>query len=196
MVERELKAVVPDPARVRRSLEAAGAVRTFAGTMADRRFDRDGTLLARDEVLRVRSYQAEDGATRAQIGWKGPVTVADGYKLRPEHEIETPDAAAAEALLTALGYRPIHAIDRYVEYYRLDDAVVRIEWYPRMDPLIEVEGGAAAIERAVAATGIPRDRFTAESLVAFTARYRERTGSAPAVSLAELGADRPEWPAR
>ncbi len=196
MVERELKAVVPDPDRVRRALEASGAVRTFAGAMADRRFDREGTLTARDEVLRIRSYRGNDGTRRAQLGWKGPVAIADGYKLRPEHEIETPDAEAAEALLAALGYQPVHAIDRYVEYYQLDEAVVRLEWYPRMDPLVEVEGSAAAIERAVAATGMPRQAFSPESLLAFVARYQQRTGETAAVSLAELGPGRPDWPAR
>ena len=36
----------------------------------------------------------------------------------------------------------------------------------------------AAIERAIAATGIPRDEFTAESLTEFVRRFEERTGAA------------------
>ena len=67
-------------------------------------------------------------------------------------------------------------IDRRIEVYRLGAAVLRLERYPRMDTLLEVEGPPAAIERAVAATGLPRERFHAESLPYFLAAYRRRTG--------------------
>jgi hypothetical protein len=46
-----------------------------------------------------------------------------------------------------------------------------------MDVLVEVEGEAAAIERVVAASGIPRNEFTAEPLVEFVRRFEERTGT-------------------
>src|SRR5207245_8050581 len=63
-----------------------------------------------------------------------------------------------------------------VEIYRLGQAVLRIEWYPVMDVLLEVEGEPAEIERAIAATGLPRDRFFPESLPHFVAAYEARTG--------------------
>jgi len=53
---------------------------------------------------------------------------------------------------------------------------VRIEWYPAMDVLVEVEGEPAAIERAVTATGLPRSCFLPESLPHFVADYERRTG--------------------
>ena len=191
MVERELKAVLADPDRVRAALTRAGAKPTFSGRMADRRFDRDGMLMTKDEVLRIRTYRSGDGSSRAVIGWKGPVSVEAGYKLRVEHEVATDDGEAAFQLVTALGYGPVYAIDRYVEYYSIAGATVRLEWYPRMDPLIEVEGSADAIEAAVAATGIPRDAFTSEVLDAFLARYERRTGTPPAVAI-RAGLDLPE----
>jgi hypothetical protein len=67
-------------------------------------------------------------------------------------------------------------IDRTIAEYRLAQAAVRIEWYPAMDVLVEVEGEPATIERAIAATGIPRDRFLPESLPFFIAAYERRTG--------------------
>lgn len=193
MIEREIKARVADPAAVIARLDAAGASLQFRGMMLDTRLDRDGELLAKDEVLRIRRYLLDGRVDRTVVGWKGPVSVERGAKLRPEIEVET--VGDADALLQALGYRVAYAIDRYVESYRLADAVVRLEWYPRMDVLVEIEGSEPAIETAVGVTGIPRDEFSAEALSEFVARYRA-AGGRPAVSLAELGAATPGWERR
>ena len=196
-LELELKAVVAEPPAVRQCLLRAGASRRFAGVMQDQRFDRDGELGAKGEVLRLRTFLAADGTCEAVLAWKGPTTVAPGgYKQRAELELTlSPGAASplAVALLQALGFREVLAIDRFVEYYRLDQATVRLEWYPRMDVLLEIEGSPAAIERAVNASGLPRDGFTPEALADFAARYERRTGLRSALTLAELAGERPTW---
>lgn len=180
-IELELKGVVPDPAKVRTALLSAGAALTFRGLLADRRYDRDGTLRARDEVLRTRAYVAAGAATRAQLGWKGPTSrSAEGYKVREERELDV-TAGEPAAFLEALGFAPVHAIDRWIEVYHLGSAEARLEWYPRMDVLVEVEGDEAGIERLIAVTGLPRDSFTSEALDAFTARYDARHPGAPSL---------------
>lgn len=181
--ELELKAVVTDPARLRQALSNAGAVLRFQGEMSDRRFDRGGELTARDQVLRVRSCHYPDGRVESVMGWKGPMRVSQGFKER--EELELPIAGESdppEALLRALGYEVVHGIDRRVEVYRLDGATLRLETYPRMDSLIEVEGEPAAIERAIKATGIPRAEFTADALTEFVRRFESRTGQAAALT--------------
>ncbi len=177
--ELELKAVVPDPGAFRRRLRAAGAEPRFLGRMTDLRYDRAGELTTRDEVLRIRTYHHPDGA-EAVLAWKGPtMRSAEGYKLREEIELPFARAAADPGpLLVALGYRPVHAIEREVEVYRLGDATARLETYPRMDVLLEVEGAPAAIERAITASGIPRSEFSADSLAEFVRRFEERSGQA------------------
>lgn len=195
--ELELKTVVHEPAALRGRLLAAGATLTFRGVMEDRRYDRDGALLARDEVLRIRRFIQADGTSRAELTWKGRTRrSADGYKLREELSCQV--AAGAEAvgsIIEALGYRVSQAIDRYVELYELGGAVLRVEWYPRMDVLLEVEGPPQAIEAAVAATGLPRDGFTAEMLMDFVQRYDARGGKRAALTLAELAGEPPAWEA-
>jgi adenylate cyclase class IV len=195
VIELELKAVVPDPAALRRRLREAGAAAGFAGFMHDRRLDRDGELLARGEVLRVRR-SVTPGGDRVEVAWKGPVAEDRGYKRREELALAVAGGDAAEDLLAALGYAAVEAIDRYVEYYDVGGATVRLEWYPRMDVLVEVEGAPAAIERAVAATGLPRRAFTAEPLAAFVARWEARAGHPAATSAAALGAEAPAWAPR
>jgi adenylate cyclase class IV len=196
--ELELKALVRDPAAVRARLLAAGAVPGFRGQMHDRRFDRANELTAREEVLRVRSYRQRDGRTEAVVTWKGPTGRSpEGYKQREELELSiAAGSAAPEALLEALGYRVSHAIDRFVEMYAVGAASARLEWYPRMDVLLEVEGEPEALEAAVAATGLDRGEFSAESLVVFAAHFALRTGHAAVLALADLPAGEvPAWPA-
>ena len=195
--ELELKAVVSDAAALIARLEAAGARRIFRGVMRDRRYDvPDGALVARDEVLRVRTFEpAGEGAARAELTWKGPTRLSDGYKEREELQFDVGDGAAAGEILGRLGFEECDAIDRCVEYHEVAGAAVRLEWYPRMDVLVEVEGSPENIERAVAASGIPRSAFNADRLLDFAGRYERRTGRPAVLRLSRLGADeKPAWP--
>lgn len=185
--ELELKAVVPDPDAFRERLRAAGAVPQFMGRMTDLRYDRAGELATRDEVLRVRTLHHPEGV-EAILAWKGPTMRSpEGYKLREEIELPVSRAAADPGrLLAALGYQPVHAIEREVEVYRLGGATARLETYPRMDVLLEVEGEPAAIEGAIAASGIARSGFTAEPLAEFVRRFEERSGQAAVLATSRM----------
>jgi adenylate cyclase class IV len=194
--EVELKAVLSDPGTARMRLLSVGAVVRFRGAMSDRRYDRNGELASRDEVLRVRTFRDAGGRSSAVIGWKGPTRrSAEGYKEREEIELAVGEAGGAPAaFLAALGYEAVYDIDRWVEVFEVAGAVVRLESYPRMDDLVEVEGDPAAIERAVAVLGIPRAEFTAEPLTEFVQRYELRAG-APAVLASSGAAHAPAWAA-
>lgn len=184
MRELELKARVDDPAALERALQAAGAELVFRGEMIDRRYDRKGKLDKRDEVLRLRVYQpAGAAAPYGVLGWKGPASVQDGYKHRAEHETRVADPDSARTILEQLGYEVVLRIDRTIAEYRLAGAAVRIEWYPAMDVLVEVEGEPTAIERAVRSTGLPRERFLPEALSHFVGDYERRTGRAARLAL-------------
>jgi adenylate cyclase class IV len=182
VIELELKAVVADPAALLARLRAAGAREEFAGRMLDRRLDfPDGSLTLRDEVVRVRMYQDSAGRSTASLDWKGPASMDGGFKRREEIGAETSDGDTILEILHRIGLRVTYAIDREIRRFSLEGATVRMEHFPRMDDLVEVEGDAAAIERAIARLAIPRAEFSAESLAAFTARYTARTGQ-PAVT--------------
>ena len=196
--ELELKAVVPDAGLLRRHLVESGAEATFKGLMEDRIFDLDGTLRDRDEVLRVRTWRPEGGPAHAHMAWKGPTRRSpEGYKLRDEMECAVEgDGGTATGILTALGYGVIKSVDRFVEVYRVRDAEVRLEWYPLMDVLVEVEGTASAIEAALGVTGLPRAAFEPEPLVEFVRRYEARSGERAALAVADLKGRRPQWERR
>ena len=190
--------MVADPREARVRLGGAGALPGFHGIMSDVRFDRNGELVGRDEVLRLRSLRHDDGSVESLLGWKGPTGVSpEGYKTRRELEyVVAGGNSDPRALLEVLGYRQVYAIDRYVEYHHLGSAVVRLEWYPKMDVLVEVEGDPRGIEAGLAALGLPRSAYTAEPLVVFAGRYAARTGHPAILSLAELAGEAPSWVSR
>ena len=184
--EVELKAVVDDVERARDCVQRAGARLSFSGRLEDRRWDTpDRALARRDHVLRVRRYLGDAGES-AELGFKGPTTYVDGFKVRDELGAPTGDATSLSQILDALGYVVTRAIDRHIEQYAMAGAVIRFEEYPRMDRLVEIEGEPEAIERAIAATGIAREQFSTDRLPAFVARYEARTGQRAALCDDEL----------
>jgi len=193
--EVELKAVLSDPITARMRLLAVGAVVRFRGAMSDRRYDRSGQLAARDEVLRLRMFRNAEGRSSAVLGWKGPTRRSpDGYKEREEIELAVGEShRRPAAFLEALGYEAMYAVDRWVEVFELEGAIVRLESYPRMDDLVEVEGEPAAIERAIAVLGIQRAEFTADPLNEFTRRYELRTGQRAVLASSSGTAHAPPW---
>lgn len=189
MREVELKAVVPDEGEVRRRLHAAGGVLTFEGALLDRRYDTaDRALTSRDHVLRLR-VQRDAAGSRAVLEFKGSASLEDGYKVREETGTTAGDPDAMHAILESLGYRVTREVDREVAVFDLHGAMVRLERYPRMDVLVEVEGDPSAIEAAIARLGIPRESFTAEPLVAFVLRFEARTGTRAAICRRELAGE-------
>ena len=190
MMEIELKGVVPDAAALRRRLGDAGATLALAGRLEDRRYDTaDRSLTARDHVLRIRTYRPREGPASTTMDWKGPTSIAGGFKVRDELSAALGDGDVLAQILAHLGFSVIREIDRDIEQYALDGAAIRLETYPRMDTLVEIEGQPATIERAIVATGLPRAGFTGERLPEFVARYEARTSERSALSDRELRGD-------
>ncbi len=189
MREVELKAVVDDLPAARMLLEQAGARLTFEGKLSDRRYDVESRELAqRDEILRVRRYQAV-GSAKTYLDWKGPTEAQDVYKIREELSTLVNDFEALEQILVRLGFVVMMEIDRDIAQYELAGATIRFETYPRMDVLVEVEGQPDSIENAIEVLGVARGKFTSDRLTAFVGRFEQRTGVRAAVCDRELEGD-------
>ena len=189
MRETELKAVVPDESTCLERLLDAGAKPVSEGRLEDRRYDYpDRRLTMRDIVLRLRVNRNGAGAP-ASLDWKGAASFEGGYKHRDEISLSIGDDAQMAGILDALGFIVTRAIDRDVRVLQLGEATVRIERFPRMDTLLEVEGPEPAIEAAIIASGLPRDSFTADRLFQFVQRFEARTGQRAAICDAEMSGD-------
>lgn len=187
--EVELKAIVQDLRSARAAVEQAGGRLVFAGRLEDRRYDsQDRALVAKDLVLRLRTYRSGTGIS-AHLDWKGPTHRVDGFKVRDELTTSVSDPDALARMLEGLGYRVVREIDREIAQYGLGDTMIRFERYPRMDTLVEVEGSPEGIERAIHVLGMPREAFTAERLSDFVRSYEARTGTRAAICDRELSGD-------
>jgi predicted adenylyl cyclase CyaB len=189
MREVELKAVVDDLSGCRNRLEKAGAKLSFEGRLSDRRYDIESRELAmRDEVLRVRRYQAPN-SSKTYLDWKGPTETQDVYKVREEVSTLVQDFDSLDQILTRLGFFVTMEINREIAQYELGGATIRFETYPRMDVLVEVEGEPDSIEQAIESLGMARGQFTSDRLAAFVDRFEQRTGVRAAICDRELEGD-------
>jgi len=189
MREVELKAVIDDLKVRRGKLEDGGAILVYEGRLLDRRYDSsDRKLSAADNVLRVRRFSGRDGE-KTLLDWKGPTSIDDGFKVREEFSTGVHDHAVLATVLEKLGYLVTLEIDRDIAQYEIAGATVRFETYPRMDVLVEVEGGKRTIEAAIHTLDMSRAEFTSERLAAFVERFERRTGVRAAISDRELSGD-------
>jgi predicted adenylyl cyclase CyaB len=187
--EIELKSVVDDLADRRKRVEKEGGKLLFEGSLEDRRYDtRKHALWQRDHVLRLRVYRDKAGA-RGMLDWKGPTRYDGGSKVRGELSTTVGDPDVMAALLEKLGYIVTREIDREIAQYQLGSVIVRFERFPRMDPLVEVEGDPAGIEKAISTLALPREGFVPERLKYFMRNYEDRTGTKAAISHRELLGD-------
>lgn len=186
--EHELKARLEGaPEAFAARLHEAGWCRTFRGEMRDRRYDSpERRLEAEDRVLRLRRWRAEAPAAgspigsppaRAVLAWKGPAATSEGFKVREEQETEVADAEAMAGILARLGFPEVTmTIDRWVEVWEKTGVTVRIERYPRMDVLVEVEGSPEAVEAILPELGLPRQAWSSAPLTTFVTEFESRTG--------------------
>lgn len=189
MREVELKGVVADPAALRERLLAAGAREVSRGSLRDARYDLPAReLLAKDHVLRLRVYEDAAGR-RAVLDWKGPTSYDTGYKVREEISTPCGDGLAMAEVLARMGYVVIREIDREIEQFEVQGTTCRVERYPRMDVLLEIEGEPEAIEAVITLVGMTRADFTSERLPEFILRYEARTGARAAICRRELSGD-------
>jgi len=188
VLEIELKAVITDERALRERIEGAGGRLRFEGRMEDRRYDLGrGELTRRDEVVRVRVQRPlGGGAPVAQLDWKGPTRHEGGYKQREELSVPVGAPDTMTEILHRLGFHAVEAIDRMIAEYALAGTTVRIERYPRMDLLVEVEGAPDAIERAIEMVGLPRSSFSFWRLADFAKAYEARTGQRAVLNDGEI----------
>ena len=133
--EIEVKFYINDLERIRKRLEALGAVLAQPRVLeTNLRFDTPDQALARSfRVLRLRQD------TNARLTFKGPAQASEGARIRQEIEFTVEDFDRARAFLEALGYRLSLAYEKYRMVYDLDGVHVTLDTMPYGD-FVELEG--------------------------------------------------------
>lgn len=166
--ELECKVRVESHDAIRERLRDAGA--TYVGRVCEtnRLFDdRDGSLLAADCGVRVRSVRVLEGqGPSASLTYKGPRQAGD-LKRREELESAVSDPEAVAAILSQLGFHERVLFEKRRESWRLDACQVELDALPTLDLFVEVEGPtAAAVRTALARIGLADEPGIVESYIA------------------------------
>ena len=176
--ELELKAVVPDPGAFRRRLRAAGAVPRF-----HRPDDRSPLRSRRGAHLPRRGAAGPDlppSRRQSRRSWPGrdprcarPRATSCGRRSSSRSPGPPPTPGRSSSRWATGRCTPSSGRWRSIGW-----ATRPRDWRPTpaWTCCSRSKGTPAAIERAIAASGIPRSEFTAESLAEFVRRFEERSG--------------------
>lgn len=149
MYEVEVKVSTPhEPVRER--LQTIDATPLGTVVQEDTYYDApDRDFAETDEALRIRRETDDDGQTRTQLTYKGPL-VDDASKTRTEAETTVGDTTALTAILEGLGYTPAATVRKERVRYEVDEFTVTLDAVDGLGTFVECETTApeAGIERA------------------------------------------------
>ncbi len=150
----------------RRVLAAGGRLVSPRHLERNERYDTpDGRLSAAGEVLRLRIGE------RVLLTYKAAL---DNPERRREIEVEAGDAAAARALIQALGFRLVVVYEKYRETFGLEETLVMLDELP-FGCFVEVEGASGeAVSSASRRIGLEWARRVPSSYVDLFEALRRR----------------------
>lgn len=140
-VEVEAKLRLSNPPSLHAKLAELDAVHDRDLLETNTYFDRpDGDLKRSDQGLRVRvEVDQHTGKSEVILTHKGP-RAHGRFKSRSETELGVSDAARADQMLAALGYRPVLTFEKRRTRYLLDGCRVEIDTLPHLGTFVEIEG--------------------------------------------------------
>jgi adenylate cyclase class 2 len=158
-VESEIKLKVTGPEEARAALSRVGAQLVRTRHFEDNLIfdDADSSFVASRQTLRLRRTDAGGVLTH-----KGPQRFDGGVKTRTELETAVADADALQAILAAMGLRPVFRYQKYREVYRWDAVEIVVDELP-IGTFLEIEGPIRAIHRAAAALGYTSSDYIRDS---------------------------------
>ena len=158
-VESEIKLKAARPEEARAALAHIGAERVRPRHFEDNLIfdDAASSLVASGQTLRLRRTDAGGLLTH-----KGRRRDHDGVKTRPERETAVADADALQAILEAMGLRPIFRYQKYREVYRWGGVEIVVDETP-IGTFLEIEGPIGDIHRAAEALGYTASDYVRDS---------------------------------
>ena len=172
--EQELRGRIDCLNKFRDQLSIAGAKMSQKGFMQDYYFDNPFlNLKSKNQKLRIRAIDYK----LIQLCWKGPISVDKQTKIREEIEVGVNKVESLIKIFEKLGFQNTRFYERYFETYLLYGVKIRIEQFPIMDILVEIEGEQHLINRAVTHLNISKDVFGPKTLVSFIKEYEIRNGA-------------------
>lgn len=155
MLELECKLTLPDPERILRILRETGAADHGCVFEQNWVYDREGELLVRQELLRLRVTNYNQWGI---VTHKRP-SVETAYKCRVETECRVEDAGQMRVILESLGYRTEWFYEKYRHSWTHEGCEVVIDLLPELGHFIEIEAAdEASIDRMLVAFGLDKQQ--------------------------------------
>jgi len=163
-LEIEVKLRIPSPEDLAPRLRAAGFGLVHPEALeVSVLWDRAGVLLAADSALRLRRY-----GDQATLTWKGPKVADPRLKIRPEQETAVADPEAMEAILRALAFAPVLAMEKRRAVWARGELEACLDRTP-FGCFLELEGSREAIAAAMAELALGPDLIEPRSYAALFA---------------------------
>ena len=161
--EYEIKILDIDVEQIKAKLDAIGATKHLERSMRRNVYDIDPE--DKDSWIRLRDNGEKTSITIKEIKHDG----IDGTK---EVEVDVHDFNMADQLLKRLGYRSKAYQENRRISYRLDGVKIEIDFWPKIPPYIEVEGGSEeAIAKVVKRLGFEMSDTTSIGVKKVYAHY-------------------------
>ncbi len=162
MKEIERKIFDIDPQEVTRKLLDLGAKKTFSGLVRVRYLDTvDAKIRNRGDLLRVRQF--EDAHT--EVVYKTNKRIEEGCKIYDEYTLKSESFEDATELFENLGFAVCCTYEKNRTIFKLKNAEVVIDRYPKMDPFIEIEAGdAKTIDEILNRLGLTENESSYETI--------------------------------
>jgi adenylate cyclase class 2 len=135
MLEIEIKVRVPDTGTIRNQILALGGTHSETLTEHDTYYNaphRDFGIT--DEALRLRQTEVKTTVT-----YKGPKNTILGSKVREELNLEIPDPATFDLIITNLGFKAVAEVNKRREYYRYEDFTISLDEVQGLGNFTEIE---------------------------------------------------------
>lgn len=137
--EIEVKFRLDDPGQMRQRILQAGGQALGAVLEDNIYFDTPAARLRQaDSGLRIRTAVGPDGRRQTTLTYKGP-RLAKELSVRPEENLHATSAESAQAMVEALGYKPIVRFQKRRESFGLGPARIELDQLPRLGFFMEIE---------------------------------------------------------
>ncbi|MFC1655464.1 class IV adenylate cyclase [Patescibacteria group bacterium] len=162
MKEIERKIFDINPQEVAQKLLDLGAEKTFSGLVKVRYFDTvDSKIRNQGDLLRVRQFEG----AHVEVVYKTNKQIEDGCKIYDEYTLKGESFEDATKLFENLGFAVCCTYEKTRTIFKLENAEVVIDEYPKMDPFVEVEAGdAKTIDEIVSRLGLTENESSCETI--------------------------------
>ena len=135
MQEIEIKILDICPQKISRKLAELGAQKEFSGFFKVKYFEKDGQIIVRGDLLRVREFEG----SHTEVTYKTNKRKDGDFKIYDEYELACPEFEEACKFFESLGYEVSCYYEKRRTVFSLEQAEIVIDEYPKIPPFLEIE---------------------------------------------------------